>query len=458
MSVAFLRCSFVIALAGISAVSCLAATQGAGPPPQRPNIIIVVADDLGVDSVQCYQEGVDPPPTPNVSALARSGISFRNAWANPVCSPTRATILTGRYSFRTGIGHIVTSSNFPLQTSEILIPEVLDQNPLLGYSHAAFGKWHLGNASCGGSSAPNVAGFDHFDGSMFGFQFPDGYYSWTNVVDGVSHLENTFEPTATVDDVIQWTQSVPEPWFAYTCFLAPHAPYTTPPPGTFTVPLPPKTPEQFPLPYYQATVQAMDFEIGRLMQGLAPVLDHTVVIFLGDNGTPDAASIWPFSPYQAKGTVFEGGVNVPLIVRAPQVTTPGAWCEGLVNSTDLFATVLELAGVDLQQSLPQNHKLDSVSLVPYLSNPAQPSLREFVFSETFFPTGFAPETQQRAVRGERFKLRRVGFSNDRDELYDLWVDPFERFDLLDLGLSGLTAEQLGAYHWLDTRMNQVLGS
>ncbi|MHC5212536.1 MAG: sulfatase-like hydrolase/transferase, partial [Planctomycetota bacterium] len=132
----------------------------------RGNVLIVVADDLGVDMVGAYGEGSDPPPTPVIDSLASQGVLFRNAWSNPVCSPTRAALLTGRPAFRNGIGYIVDASpnNLALPYAEVTLPEMLALGTGGNYRSGAFGKWHLGNDSVGGALAPNLAGFDHFAG------------------------------------------------------------------------------------------------------------------------------------------------------------------------------------------------------------------------------------------------------------------------------------------------------
>ncbi len=121
------------------------------------NVLILVADDLGVNLVGAYAKGADPAPTPNIDALAARGVLFRRAWSNPLCSPTRATIQTGRYSFRTGIGWLipVLHKGPALDPSKMTLPDLLGSRA--GYATAAFGKWHLGNRSNGGMLSPIVA-------------------------------------------------------------------------------------------------------------------------------------------------------------------------------------------------------------------------------------------------------------------------------------------------------------
>ncbi|MHC5212741.1 MAG: sulfatase-like hydrolase/transferase, partial [Planctomycetota bacterium] len=147
------------------------------------------------------------------------------------------------------------------------------------------------------------------------------------------------------------------------------------------------SPAETPTPYYRAMVEALDTELGRLLDGLGPALQsRTTVVFLGDNGTPGEVSSRPFAKDHAKGTLYEGGVNVPLIVTGPRVKVPGTESIALVSVTDLFATVAEIAKVDLGQTLP-GVPLDSRSLVPYLADPSAPPQRKVLFTELFHPNG-----------------------------------------------------------------------
>lgn len=155
----------------------------------------------------------------------------------------------------------------------------------------------------------------------------------------------------------------------------------------------------------------------------AEVRERTLIVFVGDNGTPPDATTLPFRSEHAKGSVYEGGINVPLILAGPGVAR-GAECAGLVQLTDLFATVAELLG-------QPDTSPDSVSMVPYLAEPGRASLREWVHSERFLPNGTGPREQsKRCVRGERYKLIRMDGPDESQELFsDLPEDPFERDDL-----------------------------
>ena len=409
-------------------------------PGSRPNVLILLADDLGVDQLAVYREGADFPSTPHIDRLRRRGVLFRNVWANTLCTPTRGTIMTGRYGFRTGLGHLTNNTHQPLLLEELTLPEMLDLGTGSAYRHGAFGKWHLGNPSVGGPAAPNLAGWSHFDGveeNLFGLY---DYFSYERITNGVVTPETGYVTSATVDWTLEWLRTVEEPWVAYVAFNAPHDPFHAPPAALHTVDLsgapPPGVDAR---PYYKAMVEAMDTEIGRLLAGIEPVLDDTVVIFLGDNGTPPDVIVPPFYFWQGKTTLFEGGVNVPMIVSGPLVEEPGSECAALVNTTDLFGTVAEIAGVDLAQVVPADTQLDTVSIVPYLRDPSRPSIREWVFTELFTPNGPGPyDILHRAVRNDRYKY--VDSSIHGEVLFDLWLDPFELLSKVPGSLS--PAEQL----------------
>lgn len=416
------------------AVLGLAVVAGTGPGASaQRNVLILLADDLGVDNLAAYGEGSAPPPTPNIDLLAQQGVLFRNVWSNPSCSPTRATLMTGRYALRTGIGYIVFADDPSVQSlpqAEITLPEMLDLGTGGAYAHAYFGKWHLSNATDAWPLSPNLHGWAHFDGTEANLIGDDDYFEWTRVVDGVVSTSNVYATTATVDAALAWIGQQSGPWLAYVAFHAPHDPFHAPPATLHTQDLSGAGPPGAdPLPYFRAMTEALDTEIGRLLSGIGPQLANTLVIFLGDNGSATATVLPPFDPTKAKASLYEGGVNVPLIVAGPGVRLPGSECQALVNTTDLFATVMAIAGVEpgaLPAGVPGS---DSVSFLPYLEDSAYPSVRKLAYTEYFVPNGTGPyEERIQAVRGPVFKLiRRQGGA---DELFDLVSDPFEGNDLL----------------------------
>lgn len=413
----------------------------------QDNVLVIVADDLGLDAVGVYGVGRDAPSTPNIDQLAATGMRFTNAWSYPLCSPTRATIQTGRYGFRTGVGAIVWPDTAPLPLEEVTLPELLDLGTGGGYAHAAFGKWHLGNDLVGGALAPSLAGYGHFSGTLAGV---DDYTRWMHVEDGQTFERTGYLTTATADDALDWIQAASGPWFCYVAFFAPHAPLHAPPPELHDVELPPAEvdPVHVPRPYFKAMVEALDAEIGRLLAGLTGQLDETHVVFLGDNGTHGGWTTAPYEMLKAKSTLYQGGVHVPLIVRGPLVEQGGSVCGALVHSVDLFATVAELAGVDYS-AFPTIGQ-DSVSFVPYLRQPGIASIRRTSYAEYFRPNGFG-DTQfhRRAIRDRRYKLIE---DEDGEELYDLARDPYETVDLL---AQGLDPAQYWAYLELRLELDHV---
>jgi len=380
---------------------------------QPDNVLVIVADDLGVDYVRAYGEGTNPPPTPNIDALASRGVLFRNVWANPSCSPTRACILTGRYPFRTLVGRWIRHLNNsePIGTirqEEWTLPEVLDAEQS-GYQHACIGKWHVHDVTHGDDAPRALGGFSHFAGSLEG-QIPS-YTSWTRVVDGVSAHETTYCTTRNTDDALAWIQSRSGPWFCVLTYQAPHIPYHAPPAHLHTQNLSGLTPSAGHTPanrpFYRAMVESLDTEIGRLFATLGSgVMDRTNVVFIGDNGSVQRQAVAPFDPNRAKGTPYEGGVNVPLIVAGPAVVSPGREVVALADSVDVFASALELAGVDARAAVPSWIDLDSVSFVPYLSVPSQAPRRTFSYTEQFNGAAWPRPNQNghATVRDDRHKL------------------------------------------------------
>ena len=357
--------------------------------PQPGNVLVLVADDLGVDQLRLYGQGSDFPPTPNLELLAASGVVFLNAWSEPTCSPTRAALMTGRHGLRTSIGIAIDpfADSFGLRASEVTLPEMLDLGTGARYAHALIGKWHLSPFSAG-DLAPNQAGFGHFAGSLEG-QITN-YSSWRRVVDGVPATSTRYATSAAVDDALAWIDRQNSPWFCMVAFQAPHAPFHAPPSALHTQNLPSGPPRSScapmagndPRPYYKAMVQALDTEIGRLLSSLpAREFARTTILFLADNGSDPCVAAPPTN--RAKGTLYQGGIHVPLIASGYRVERGVS--PALVTTSDLFATVAELAGVELAETLP-GHALDSISFVPSLAEPAL-GMRRFAFAEVFTPNG-----------------------------------------------------------------------
>jgi arylsulfatase B len=397
---------------------------------ETPNILLVVADDFGVDLMPAYGEGASLPCTPNLDALAASGLLFRNAWVTPTCSPGRAQLLTGRYGFRTGIGQPVHNNDPGLQHSELTLPE-----RLAGFDSAALGKWHLsGNL---GPTHPNDSGFAYFAGSHANLS---DYDNWTKLVNGQEFPSTTYATVDTANEAVAALLSLQEPWFLQVSFNAPHTPIHAPDAALCPAACPNSSCANIDAnsPQWRkarAMVSVLDDQLGRILTALDAVDPAAMVVFIGDNGTGGQATRPPFDSNHAKNTVYEGGVNVPLVLRGPGVVA-GAECEALVSAVDLYATFAELAYM-------RSNAEDSVSLVPYFSNPTL-SLRETVYTEAFSPNHQASlpfSNHERAIRNLRYKLiRRTG---QPDELYNLELDTWEQTNLVP-NLQPGTPEE-GAY-------------
>ncbi len=370
------------------------------PKTTRPNVLVMVIDDLGVDVPASYGLGANPPKTPNMDALAQGGLLFRNAWATPICPPTRATLQTGRLPFRSGVGSAIFTLERNLTDlhleEQFTIPKMLAAGTNGLYRTAAIGKWHLsyrynadGSEDVNHTLTPNLAGYDHFSGAMFNIP---AYGNWPKVVNGVKSTSTKYALTDKVDESLAWLANGPssgKPWLLYLAFHMVHVPIHAPPAHLHSVDLSSApNPEDNLRLYFDAMLEAMDTEMGRLLGGIDALgqLENTTVILLGDNGT--------FGPVKSpgvnkgeKGDLFEGGVNVPFIVSGPLVASPGSESDAFVSTVDVYATVAEIAGVDLPAVLPPGYKIDSISLVPYMMNSALPSLRSVNVTELYAPNG-----------------------------------------------------------------------
>ncbi|HHO54219.1 MAG TPA: hypothetical protein ENK18_25955 [Deltaproteobacteria bacterium] len=410
--------------------TCSAADERVQPrsvtvAPQGGNVLVILMDDVGIDNVGLYGVGSDPPPTPNLDGLAERGVLFRNAWALPECSPTRASLLTGRYPRRTGIGSVLQMRGFvALADAEVTIPEVLATSPL-GYRSALAGKWHLAPLLWPWRFHPAEQGFERHMGSMDNLQarlrlwsdatFPLGYYFWEKNTDGVLSWETTYATTETTDDALALMTELGEPWFVLLAYNAAHSPWDVPPPQLLTGPPPLDEIESF-----DAAITAMDTEIGRLLAEMPPdQLDRTTIVALADNGTPQQVVEPPVPVWQSKGGWMEGGSRVPLIVAGPLVSRPGAVSDALVHVVDVLPTVAALAGASLDDGIER----DGLSLLPYLADPAYPSGRGVLWTEKFFPNGEGPYVDKfRAVRDASHHLVLLP---EGEMLYRLGPGPLE---------------------------------
>ncbi len=401
-------------------------TDSENSAAKQPNILVIILDDYGWDASPCHDVAKTVAKAPNIKKLCDTGVIFDNTWSAPTCSPTRAAILTGRHGFRNGIGAQLTSNKHPgLSLTEITLPMAIEKGLPGVYANACIGKWHLGGTSNGLLNSPNKLGFSHYSGLIQGAV--QNYFSWQRVVNGVKQQSKVWVPTQNVNDAIDWLksgQSQNKPFFLWVAFNAPHSPFHVPPADLHTAEGLSQQPPKNPIAHYQAMIEATDTEIGRLLSQVGEdKLANTYIIFLGDNGTPNAVVQDPITKGRAKGSLYQGGIRVPMAISGPMVTQPGR-TDAMVHVLDLFATILELVDVDPKVVVPDDRIVDSISLVPYLADPMRSSLRTLLMSELFdSPT----DSDGKAIRNATHKL--IRYDEGGTELFDLSQDPWEGNDL-----------------------------
>ena len=421
--------------------------------PHGGNLLLILLDDVGIDNIGLYGVGADPPATPNIDALAASGVRFTDAWALPECSPTRASLLTGRYPRRHGIGSVIPHHGLDvLSNTEVTLPEVLQTAPV-PYTSALVGKWHLAPLYAWWLHHPAEQGFAVHAGSMDNLQTrlqpwvsvpePLGYYYWEKNTDGELSWSTTYATTDTTDDALAQMADLPEPWFLYVSYNAAHQPWDLPPPSLYDGSADDE------IEAFDASIVAADAEIGRLLSGMDPDLEgRTTVVLLADNGTPLQVIEPPVDPWQIKGSCLEGGFRVPMIVSGPLVAEPGSTSGAMVHVVDVLPTAAAIAGAILDDGVVR----DGISFLPYLHRPDQASAREVLWGEKFRPNGPGPyDDECRTVRDETHQLvllpeaellfrRGPGPLDETEVLYAGELDPDDA-EALDRLRAALVAEE-----------------
>ena len=405
---------------------------------RRPNILFILADDLGAEASSLYPDlydssvpsGLGQVSTPTLSALAARGVVFDNVWATPLCSPTRAAILTGLYGHNTGV---TTVGNILPGNTRSIFELIRDSATSPRYNMSVFGKWHLGGAGPNGMNhVLNETGVPLYKGLLG--SGVGNYYNWTlNSSTAPSTNTTTYTTTALTDFAIDFirSQNRAEPWFMYLPYNAPHGTsadngFQVPPANLFKVDVggrPAGNPTIYngAIPVYQALIQALDTEVGRLFRAMdeAGQLDNTVILVMGDNGTPSPVKDGASRIRGSKWGVYEGGVRVPLVIAGPGITRTGR-DPHVISSPDIFATIADLAGVQLTNNSINN----SHSIVPLLSSNQAGTGRKYSFTELCPNTGGG--MKQFAIRDQRYKLL---YSANAWQMFDLMNDPWETTDL-----------------------------
>lgn len=424
--------------------------------------------------------------TPNLRALAENGIRFTNVRSTPFCSPSRACFQTGRYPFRTGVGSVISNANATdLQDSEVLIPELLKgafpSGDGLPYACGAFGKWHLTTATTtpdpidctdddcstasGNEEKPVTNGYDRFYGTVGNHRFS---FCWTKILSDAGapptttcvdvmappYTTRTWNASVASKDAGEWINDQTTSFFAYVAFNPPHTPLQVPPcslmstdtrcelenysGGPFTpgMVVDDTDPIELRRLVYRAMLEGIDAEIGKLLAYLDDeigdaTLENTMILVIGDNGTPGPQINPPFSDTHGKGTIYDGGIRVPLIVSGPLVPssppTGGYVCDELVDGVDIWRTVAEIAeltgGFDddavedyIGPSPGIELDSDSVSFLELILDPSDDGARTDSFSQQFGLNGIPPQcydlnerclVRKSAVDGDHYKLIRI---------------------------------------------------
>ncbi len=378
-----------------------------------PNVLLIIADDLGKDATNGFEEGNRKPTTPNIDAIKDNGISFNNFWVYPTCSPTRSSIITGKYGYRT---NVKWASDELVPSDKILQKYIKDQK---SYSTAIVGKWHLsGNDVVN----PEDWGIDYYAGLLGGGV--QDYSNWILTEDGDQSNQTNYITEHFTDLAMEWVNAQDKPWFLWLAYTSPHTPFHLPPQEMHQQGvLPEYTQGKNPMPYYLAMIEAMDFQIGRLLNEIPQSeLDNTVILFMGDNGPPNQVAQSPYTSSKAKGSLYQGGINTPLFVSGKDVVRKGVSDSNLINSTDLFATIVSLCGVETTKVR------DSESFAHLFSSEGEH--RKYQYSEMDSGTD-----DLWTISDGMYKL--ITGNSGAKELYNLVEDPYEDIDLM---LSGLTSQ------------------
>lgn len=397
--------------------------------PDRPNFLLIVTDDQGAwDLGSAGNPHLD---TPHLDALAKSGVSFSRYYAAPVCSPTRAGLMTGRYAFRTGLYNTRYGGD-SLALGEVTVAQVLQR---AGYRTGLFGKWHLGRYH---GYQPNQRGFDeflgHYQGHIERYEYADQFVHNGRPVTTRGYVTELVTDAALdfIDDAKRRAPAAP--FFCYLAFSAPHSPYQLDtshahqPEGDTMITKYLKRGLELPQARIYAMIERVDRNIGRVLAHLEQtgLARDTVVFFMSDNG--GVSRHWTGGLRGFKAQVYEGGVRSPLFVRWPGEFPAGGVVKGQASHVDLLPTLCELAGA----AAPVDRSIDGRSLVPLLRAGRGDHHQPFVY-HTWNRLVPSPDTNW-AISDQRFKLVGSGGGSGKKtgagwELFNLESDPGERTNL-----------------------------
>ncbi len=403
-----------------------------GTKSQRPNIVLILADDLGYGDIGCY--GCEDTRTPNIDRIAAEGVRFTSFYSNgPECSPTRTALLTGRYQHRVGglecaIGtgnvgryddaiRLRQTHDLGLPASEISIAKMLQS---AGYAAGVCGKWHLGYEP---KFFPSNHGFDYWFGPVGG------------ATDYFHHCESTGQPAVyrngevvnregyltdliTEESVDFIRRSARRPFFLYVAYTAPHTPYLGPNDKRPAYVLESDY-NKGSRDTYIAMVERMDQGVGAILNALRDngLAENTLVIFMSDNGATNMGRNAPFSGN--KGNVFEGGIRVPCVAKWPGVLRPGTTSDQACMTMDFSRSIVRVAGT--RPARP----FDGIDVLKVVETGGP------VQSRTLFWRARRGEWTRKAVRDGAMKYIILDDAGKTQEyLFDLAADPQEKSNLL----------------------------
>jgi len=390
-----------------------------------------MVDDLGWTDFGCY--GSDYYETPNIDKLAASGMKFTNGYAAcTVCSPTRASLMTGKYTPKHGVTNYISGKTMWLRLEETTIAEAVKD---AGYRTAHVGKWHLAprNRKDYKDFYPTHHGFDlNIGGGEWGepatyFHPYQGKRSVENIPPGGK--EGDFLTDRLTDEALKiiddWKE---DPFFLHFAYYAVHTPIMGKPELVEYFKNKPAG-KRHKSPAYAALLKSVDDSVGRITEHLEKlgIADRTMIILTGDNGGL-VGQTWNAPLRAGKGSAYEGGVREPTIVRWPGVTPPGSVCDTPVITMDFYPTILNATGA--KGNADHNQEVDGVDISTILKDPNASLGRDTLF--WYFPHGHrrGGATPHAAIRHKNHRLIKW-FNNDPIELYDLENDIGEKENLAE---------------------------
>ena len=404
-----------------SVVLGAAATRARAQAPAKPNIVFIMADDMGYADVSCY--GRPDIQTPNIDGIAARGVRFLQGYANSaVCSATRTALITGRYQYRLRVG---LEEPLPTARPDIGLPPEHPTLPSLlkkaGYGTTLIGKWHLGILP---NFGPLKSGYDHFYGfrggaidyfNHQGTDHKDDFWNNDEALHQVGYSTELFGQHAV--DVVNAYARAQQPFFLSLHFNAPHWPWETIADEEESNRLRTRALNDYDggtQRTYQRMIQAMDIQVGRVLQALAAsgLRENTIIVFTSDNGGERFADTWPFTG--RKTELLEGGLRVPTIVSWPARIPENRTSDQVAISMDWLPTLLAAAGTPPDPAFPP----DGMNLLPILVEGRAPTPRKLFWRYK--------ANAQAAMRDGDFKFLKI---RDNTFLFNVADDPMERANL-----------------------------